>query len=241
MTPRHADGQAERLADAHRGAMYMRAEARRSAESVVATAVPPRRRRSSARRTQLAVLTMLWLLIAGVTILVGLYWRTPHQAAPTVADARPAANATPVVAQPAPAPVAAKAKPTSVVAKPQPTSVAVRPAPAPEPAVRLATVAAPPRPSVTPAPRPVAVGTTTPRRAAASPAAARLVITTAPAGAHVTVDGIGWGATPARIRYLPPGTKRVRVTKDGYVTQERVVRVGDGGSAAVHIVLRPES
>jgi transcriptional regulator with XRE-family HTH domain len=50
-----------------------------------------------------------------------------------------------------------------------------------------------------------------------------LVVTTAPPGARVTVDGIGWGVTPITIRHLPLGTKRVRVTKDGYRAAERVV------------------
>ena len=41
------------------------------------------------------------------------------------------------------------------------------------------------------------------------------------------------------IRYLPPGTKRVRVTKSGYRTEERVVAVDDGGAAArLRIALR---
>ena len=72
------------------------------------------------------------------------------------------------------------------------------------------------------------------------PAAAesRLVITSVPSGARVTVNGIGWGVTPITIRYLPPGVKVVRVTKDGYVSQERQGRVGEeGGAHAVAITL----
>src|SRR5262245_56987627 len=35
-----------------------------------------------------------------------------------------------------------------------------------------------------------------------------LVVSSQPAGARVTVNGIGWGATPVTIRYLSPGLKR---------------------------------
>jgi cytoskeletal protein RodZ len=51
-----------------------------------------------------------------------------------------------------------------------------------------------------------------------------LIVTTEPAGGRVTVDGIGWGTTPVTIRNLPPGPKHVRVTKDGYGVEERVVQ-----------------
>jgi hypothetical protein len=50
-----------------------------------------------------------------------------------------------------------------------------------------------------------------------------LVVQSNPAGARVTVNGIGWGVTPITIRNLPAGPKRVRLTKDGYVSQERTV------------------
>jgi len=55
-----------------------------------------------------------------------------------------------------------------------------------------------------------------------------LVVTTYPEGARVTVNGIGWGSSPATIQYLEPGQKRVRVSKEGYVAVERVLQV-DGG------------
>jgi hypothetical protein len=42
-----------------------------------------------------------------------------------------------------------------------------------------------------------------------------------PAGAQVTVNGIQWGQTPVTIRYLEPGEKLVRLTKDGYTSAER--------------------
>jgi hypothetical protein len=52
-----------------------------------------------------------------------------------------------------------------------------------------------------------------------------LIVSTEPAGGRVTVNGIGWGITPLTIRYLPLGAKRIRVTKDGYAVEERVVRL----------------
>jgi cytoskeletal protein RodZ len=58
-----------------------------------------------------------------------------------------------------------------------------------------------------------------------------LIVTTEPAGGRVTVDGIGWGTTPVTIRNLPPGPKRVRVTKDGYGVEERVVNLAPKGSS----------
>jgi len=52
-----------------------------------------------------------------------------------------------------------------------------------------------------------------------------LEIVTTPPGAHVTIDGVGWGVTPVAIRYLPPGAKRLRVTRDGYAAEQRVIRI----------------
>ena len=73
----------------------------------------------------------------------------------------------------------------------------------------------------------------------ATPSEARLVITSLPAGGRVTVNGIGWGVTPVTVRNLPPGDKLVRVTKDGYVGQERLIRVGEqGGAQSVALILR---
>lgn len=59
---------------------------------------------------------------------------------------------------------------------------------------------------------------------------ARLVVITQPSGARVTINGVGWGTTPVTIPYPPPGTKRIRVTKTGYESEERVVGA-DGAPA----------
>jgi transcriptional regulator with XRE-family HTH domain len=74
----------------------------------------------------------------------------------------------------------------------------------------------------------------------ASPAVAgRLVITTEPVGARVTVDGVGWGLTPLTIQHLPLGDKRIRVTKDGFQSVTRLVSLGDDRpSRTIHIRLR---
>jgi hypothetical protein len=69
-------------------------------------------------------------------------------------------------------------------------------------------------------------------------AESRLVVTSNPAGARVTVDGIGWGVTPITIRHLSPGVKLVRVTKDGYVAQERAVNMGEQGAVAARLTLQ---
>jgi hypothetical protein len=68
---------------------------------------------------------------------------------------------------------------------------------------------------------------------------AAVTVTSTPAGARVTVDGIGWGETPVTIRHLPAGQKVVRVTKEGYESQQRIVNLADDPrSAAVRITLR---
>ena len=67
----------------------------------------------------------------------------------------------------------------------------------------------------------------------------QLVVLTRPEGARVTVDGIGWGTSPLAIRHLPPGDKRIRVSKPGYGSSERVVAVAAGNRESVEIALRP--
>jgi hypothetical protein len=81
------------------------------------------------------------------------------------------------------------------------------------------------------------------REAAVAPtsAADMLVITTVPSGARVTVNGIGWGVTPVSIPHVPAGRQRVRVVKDDFRSEERVVTVGAGQPARVAIALKPVS
>jgi len=67
-----------------------------------------------------------------------------------------------------------------------------------------------------------------------------LVITSEPAGARVTIDGVGWGDTPVTVRHLPSGAKRIRVTKGGYQSEERVVPVAETRRSTLHISLHTQ-
>jgi cytoskeletal protein RodZ len=63
-----------------------------------------------------------------------------------------------------------------------------------------------------------------------------------PDGAHVTVNGIGWGPTPVTIKYLPLGVKRVRLTRDGYVSAERRVQISaERPVGALSVTLQPRA
>jgi hypothetical protein len=81
----------------------------------------------------------------------------------------------------------------------------------------------------------VSTETAEPRQSADS--VTELVVTTEPAGARVTVNGIAWGVSPVTIRHMPPGDKRIRVTKEGYASQERVLRLDEGRPRALDISL----
>jgi PEGA domain len=65
------------------------------------------------------------------------------------------------------------------------------------------------------------------------------VVITEPEGAHVTINGVGYGTTPVHIEYLPPGSKRIRATKAGYQSEERFLGAQAVNSTAnLRIVLR---
>jgi hypothetical protein len=67
-----------------------------------------------------------------------------------------------------------------------------------------------------------------------------LVISSEPAGAQVTVNGIGWGVTPLRIQNLPLGYKRLRLTQAGYFSEERAVSLDTSSYLRrLHVRLRP--
>jgi cytoskeletal protein RodZ len=79
-----------------------------------------------------------------------------------------------------------------------------------------------------------------PRPASVRAVAGEIAIVTEPAGARVTIDGTGWGTTPVTVRHLPFGAKRVRVTRDGYGSQERTVSVSpDRPGASLRLTLEP--
>jgi hypothetical protein len=77
---------------------------------------------------------------------------------------------------------------------------------------------------------------------AASPGAAvadegTLLVQTDPAGAMVYIDGRFVGSAPLTTPALPAGDHRVRVTKDGYLDNSRVVRITGGRRDALQVRL----
>lgn len=109
-----------------------------------------------------------------------------------------------------------------------------------------ASTASPPKPAVEPAPavtpapavdRPPADVTPVPDIPSPPESTTELVVRTRPEGAHVTVNGIGWGVSPVAIRHLPAGDKRIRVSKDGYEAAETVLALDEGRHQAVDIEL----
>jgi hypothetical protein len=60
-----------------------------------------------------------------------------------------------------------------------------------------------------------------------------------PAGAVVLLDGQAQGTTPLALSALPAGDHRVRVAKEGYLDNSRVVRVGGGQTERVRVRLTP--
>ena len=117
-------------------------------------------------------------------------------------------------------------RPPAVEDKTVPASL--RPGPAADPRIDVATDAA----ALTPSPG----GSESSPKVFEYP---ELRVITEPPGARVTVDGVGWGQSPMTIRTLPPGSRLVRVTLDGYSAQERHVAVpGDTSRTTVRITLR---
>lgn len=165
----------------------------------------------------------------------------PAVAAPTVAA--PAVAAPARAAAPA-APEAAA--PARAAALPARASTAPAPAAVVQPAAKLS--AASSGATATSGTHDVARPAVQERRQAAPVAArpepplateGRLIIASEPAGARVTVNGVGWGQTPLTVDYLPLGEKRIRVTKAGYISEERTVRLdGRRANATVRVTLR---
>jgi eukaryotic-like serine/threonine-protein kinase len=121
-------------------------------------------------------------------------------AADPPAQAAPAQAAPAAVAAP-PATAVSSAPTPPVVAAPAPAPVADAPATASAPAVSAAAVAA------------------------LAAEAGRIVVRSTPEGARVAVDGHDAGTTPATIRDVAHGSHTVRVTRDGYVEEERKVAI----------------
>jgi hypothetical protein len=60
-----------------------------------------------------------------------------------------------------------------------------------------------------------------------------------PAGAEVLVDGQSHGVTPVALNGLSAGDHRVRVVKDGYLDNSRIVKVAAGQAGNVRVRLTP--
>jgi hypothetical protein len=73
-------------------------------------------------------------------------------------------------------------------------------------------------------------------RAAAIDSSRAVAIISEPDGARVTINGVGWGTTPLTVRHLPRGDLHVRVTKSGYISEERLLR-GDAALTTVRVAL----
>ena len=164
------------------------------------------------RRHRIAA-TLATVAVAGILLIAWQQWTKPAARGPAARPA-PAASPAPDAAYAGPSFSSANTEPTTTAAIPTPQS----PVPAPVPASTLPVVA-----------------TTS---ASAVDAANSLIVTSDPAGARVTVDGIGRGTTPATIRLLTPGEKTIRVIKDGYASEERSVRITEGRPTSVHVPLR---
>lgn len=65
-----------------------------------------------------------------------------------------------------------------------------------------------------------------------------LEITTDPAGAEVTVNGVPRGKSPVTVRDVPRGEAVVKVKKDGFEDETREVRISAGDRLAVPIELK---
>jgi transcriptional regulator with XRE-family HTH domain len=127
---------------------------------------------------------------------------------------------------------AAPAAPPSVTAASAPTPEAEAPAKA------LVAASEAVQPAASPTPTRTETGSVT----AADATEGELRITSEPAGALVTVNGVGWGPTPVTIRYMPFGKKLIRATKPGYVSAQRGFDfVPDRRARSVRIQLSPES
>ena len=74
---------------------------------------------------------------------------------------------------------------------------------------------------------------------AAPSAGAALSVASDPAGASVYVDGALAGATPVTVEGVPTGQHSVRLVKDGYLENSRVVSVKPGQGGAVQVRMTP--
>jgi cytoskeletal protein RodZ len=217
------------------GGFYRRAEIRAYARAVnldqdlaltaldraLAVPEPPRRPEPTLSRTRL-------LLMIGVSVAAVVFGRAMAEREPALNGDTAVRSATDSV-QHSGGPSVREASPNGVVAasqRAQPEQVAPPSAPSDgTPAVMMEPGGARTQAASN---GDLAVTTEQADARASGDSVTELVVTTQPAGARVTVNGIGWGTAPVTIRHLPPGDKRIRVSKDGYATEERSVRLVEG-------------
>jgi hypothetical protein len=72
---------------------------------------------------------------------------------------------------------------------------------------------------------------------AAAPSVGGLAVASDPGGATVYIDGEFAGQTPLSLKRVKPGDHRVRVVKDGYLENARIVTVSAGKSSSLEIRL----
>jgi len=77
--------------------------------------------------------------------------------------------------------------------------------------------------------------------AEAAPAPGALSVVSVPAGAAVYVDGQLQGHAPLDLGAVAPGDHRVKVVKDGYLENSRLLNVRSGQSEAVNVTLTPDT
>lgn len=209
---------------------YQRAELRTYAQAVgldqrVALAelesalAPPDTRESretqQSSATTTSPLPYIAVAVAAIAVVAVLYGRASVEDTPQPAPAAAAASAPASTPQPSVSSSVPSSEPSSEVT----------PSPVITPSQVATSVVAPEKQAeaITQAPVPAVV--------------TELVVTSDPEGARVTVNGIGWGSSPATIQYLEPGPKRIRVSKEGYVAVERVLQVEQGQRQTLNVRL----
>ena len=130
----------------------------------------------------------------------------------------PVFDVSPPVASSQSAPAPVPAAPAAPAAGREFTESAVTDASKPPPA---AAAPAPPQRAASAATAAGSRPTETPKGTAIG----RVLVRSTPAGARVFVDGRDYGQTPAAVRDLAVGAHQVRITRDGYVAEERRVAI----------------
>lgn len=77
--------------------------------------------------------------------------------------------------------------------------------------------------------------------AAASTTSSTVSVTTNPVGAALYVDGKFVGRTPATVASLSPGDHRIRVVKEGFLENARVVSLPAGRTHTLEVTMTPAS